>query len=98
MDVLFVVYKKFQISIEAFALFNYSKNASLVHSIIAYFRHYHAISAYSDSSAIACNKPNSICNALRRHLKLAASDREVNCLFEAIEYRVSLSDMDIVVI
>jgi hypothetical protein len=62
--------------------------------MIAYFAHYHAKYTYNDIAAVLCREPASISKTLRRHLKLASTDREIQSAMTSIERVLSISDVD----
>jgi REP element-mobilizing transposase RayT len=89
-----IVCEILRVSLEKVASDSQARRASLARSMIAFFGHYHAKYTYEDIAAVVCREPNSISKTLRRHLKLAVTDREIKRAISSIERRLSLSDVD----
>jgi chromosomal replication initiation ATPase DnaA len=89
-----IVCDQMQLSHDKIPSDSQSRRVSLARSMVAYFAHYHAKYSYEDIAAVVCRTPNSIGKTLRRYLKLASSDREIRSLFNGIEKKLSISDMD----
>lgn len=89
-----IVCKKLRVSVDNIASASLAKRVSLARSMIAYFGHYHAKYTFDDIAAVVCRQPNSISKTLRRHLKLANTDREVRQVLISIEKELSISDVD----
>ena len=89
-----IVCKQLRVSVDSVASDSQSKQVSLARSMIAYFAHYHAKYTFEDIAAVVCRQPNSISKTLRRHLKLANTNREVRNAIMSIERELSISDVD----
>lgn len=89
-----IVCEQLQVSLDSIASENLSKRVSIARSMIAYFAHYHAKYTYHDIAAVLCRQPASVSSTLRRHLKLAATDREIKSAMASVERLLSMSDID----
>lgn len=89
-----VVCEQLEVTLDAIASVSQARNISLARSMIAYFAHYHARYSFIDIATIVCRDPPSVSKTLRRHLRRAKTGSDVKNAMEAIERKLSVSDID----
>jgi chromosomal replication initiation ATPase DnaA len=80
-----IVCELMQVPFEKVMSDSQARRISLARSMIALFGYYHAKYTFQVIAAILCSEPSSISKTLRRHLKLATSDREIKKAITTIE-------------
>lgn len=88
-----IVCEQLEVTLDAVASESQARNISLARSMIAYFAHYHAKYSFIDIATVICREPPSISKTLRRHLRRAEIGSDVKNAMNAIEKKLSVSDL-----
>lgn len=88
-----VICEQLGVTLDDVASVSQARNISLARSMIAYFAHYHARYSFIDIATVVCRDPPSISKTLRRHLRRATTGSDVRTAIEAIERKLSVSDI-----
>lgn len=73
---------------------SHSRKAALARSMIAYYAHYHANYPLNDIAKYFCMLTNSLSATLHRHLQQSNENVMIRKALDALEYKLSTTDVD----